>query len=560
MPLGRQFRNTYWHDADGVMHVAEESAGLPGEPAGSRPEMYTITPPEKTEHHLQGMLFDPYTATGHRNDPLIPHEARMQAIKESLGLTDVERYRARLGSMIKGQRVENLVRDENGDPVMTPGTGVYKRSITSKRGPKAAQEDMDLIARTLDESDMPTHVIKSADSQAVLDPRSGRAYAEDHTGRFRLTTDTRKIEHVTPEQTVTRPTITRGEPLRNANFHSQINKVDWDSYEGMHENLVEGGDTGGYRQPKEKADVHFWHPETGEEVHPSPDVSDVENGGHIAERNLHANIWPGSGKTTDKVIATPFKVYNGIGRSGNEQFRTFHTRHAAVQGEPETVTIPAQVSYTTQKTTSQSTITHELGHVRDPQTADPFSHRIGLHHKADPLEEGLADGHADRYTRHAGDYEEALHPDAPGRTEEILGRRSGYGVDYHHWKGDSVGRALYVAARTHAAMSDSGVMEVPSRRSLARQFGIQTPERSRTSYGDNTSDREVVKMADTAVLGHMYHEHEHVRAALHNAGMGKVGEQAHAVYLQHLKKSQPQPEEQWTQAALPMTVQKARTP
>lgn len=545
MPLGRQFRNTYWHDAEGA-HASEVIDAMPGEPLiHSLPEHRNAGLPP-----LQGMLFSPYAATGLRQDPLVPAGRRGQTIKDALDLNDVEKYRTRLGQMIPSQTKRTRRLDENGQPLQTERRS-QEYETTSKRGPKAAKEDMDLIAQTLDDTDMPTHVIAGTRAKAALDPNSGRAYAEDYLGRIRLTTDKKVVSHTVPEHTETRPSsVTPGAPLRNANFHSQVQKMEWDSEEGAHSDLVRGGKgnwRGGGVSRHPGADVHFWTP-GGEEVHPNDD-SHAEGQEHIVEADVHANIWPGSGKTTDKVVATPFTVYNGMSR-GQEKFRTFHTRHEAVLGEPETVTVPASTTYEKVRTTSASTLTHELGHVRDPMLSDPFGHRKAMSHKADPLEEGLADGHADRYSRHAGKFEETLHPDYPGRSDEIKGARSGYGVDYHHWKGDKVGKALYVAARAHSAMSDDAVASVPSRRSMAQKFSIPTPEQTRTYEADHTTAKAVTQQADQMVLGHLYGEHEHVRAALHNLGMGNVGEEAHAAYQSSLEALQPKKSQQFEQLNL----------
>ena len=238
---------------------------------------------------------------------------------------------------------------------------------------------------------------------------------------------------------------------------------------------------------------------------------------------------------------------------GNEKFRTFHTRHQAVPtGEMEETTTPRKMVTTTERSTSSPTIVHEIGHTLD-QTGDPFSHRKSLGHKADPIEEGIADGTADRFVRHAGEYEETLHPSYPGRAEEIAGKPTsarngtGYGIDYHHWKGDKIGKALYAAGRAHAAMADENSANVPTRDSISRQFGIDRP----TWSGPNSENqRAATTAADTMLLGRMYHEHEHVRSALDQLGMSKVGEAAHAVYQSAVAKQQPKPAEEWHQQNL----------
>lgn len=201
---------------------------------------------------------------------------------------------------------------------------------------------------------------------------------------------------------------------------------------------------------------------------------------------------------------------------------------------------PGAVTYEKIRKASPATIAHELGHVRDPSPSDEYSHRKSLGHKADPVEEGIADGHADRFVRHAGEYQETLHPSAPMRMREI--KETGYTPAYRHWQKDNIGRALYVAARTHAAMGDEALMGIPSRESIAARVGAPLPmdafrDAVMTSTARNldraghAGRRAAIKHVDTLLLGQMYDEHPHVRYALGQAGLGDAGEKAHAAYL-----------------------------
>ena len=204
MPLGRQFRDTYWHDAEGS-HASETIDATPSTPIiHSLPDHRSESAPP-----LQGMLFSPYAATGLKQDPLVRPGKREETIKDSLDLNSVDKYRRRLASMIPSQRVETRKLDENGQPVMAERRS-EEWTVTAKRGAKGAQQDMDLIAKTLDNTDMPTHVIERTVAQPVLDPNEGRAYAEDHSGRVRLTTHLKPTTGWTGGEEVTRPKVTRG--------------------------------------------------------------------------------------------------------------------------------------------------------------------------------------------------------------------------------------------------------------------------------------------------------------------------------------------------------------
>lgn len=524
MPLGRQFRNTFWNDDEGNVKAAEESRGLPGEPAGSRPEIYDLKPGDKTEHHLQGMMFSPYVGTGLRQDPMINSEKRRQTIKDSLGLFDTDDYRRRVASMIPGQAKRVYDRESK------------RTTLQPSMGRKKAEEGIGLITDALDRTDMPTHLIEKTVAGTVLDPRAGRAYAEDYSGRVRLTTNFKTKWETTGGETVTRPVVKPGAPIINKSFHNAMSRIDWGSEEGAHADMAGSG-------------AHFVHAQTGEPLHLDSELRDSQH--DFRDPEVRANVWPGAGKDTDKVLTHTFKVYNGMGDRG-ERERTFHTRHEAVHtGETETVTTPSKTTVTKTPTTSSTTLVHELGHVRDPNTADPFSHRLALRHKADPVEEGIADAHADRFVRHAGQYEETLHPSAPGRMQEIQ-HGGGYGVDYHHWKSNAVAKALYVATRTHAAMDDSGASDIPSRKDIGKQFSVAAPG----AYDFDTSEtKSKVQSVDRLLLGQMYDAHPHVRQALHDAGLSKVAAAAHAHYTEQMKALQPQ-RPQHEQMELPMEIPK----
>ena len=98
MALGPQFKNTYWTDEQGSTQYSLSSTAVPF--AVGR---YNFYPKEvgprarKTFIPTQGMLFSPETGTGAKNDPLVPHERRIQAIKKSLGMNDPDKYAKRAG-------------------------------------------------------------------------------------------------------------------------------------------------------------------------------------------------------------------------------------------------------------------------------------------------------------------------------------------------------------------------------------------------------------------------------------------------------------------------------
>lgn len=93
MALGPQFKNTHWTDEQG--NTQSYVLNTPGDP-------FTVTRMSgNASIPTQGMLFSPETGTGAKNDPLVPHERRIQAIKKGLSMDDPDKYAKRAGGSYK---------------------------------------------------------------------------------------------------------------------------------------------------------------------------------------------------------------------------------------------------------------------------------------------------------------------------------------------------------------------------------------------------------------------------------------------------------------------------
>lgn len=114
MPLGEQFRNTYWEDKEGNTRYALDKGGL-------RPE-YTSSSSE-VEKPTQGMLFDPYTGTGRKEDPSTPIGTRQAVASRSLNSTDKRLTEHLVNSSVPISTIRNNISLDKTESV--PSSGKY---------------------------------------------------------------------------------------------------------------------------------------------------------------------------------------------------------------------------------------------------------------------------------------------------------------------------------------------------------------------------------------------------------------------------------------------------
>jgi hypothetical protein len=102
MPLGKQFRNTFYTDEHGNdVFYTDESTKLPESEDGEKlwyPSKPKVTDAPDEGVSYQGMLFSPHWGTGSRQDPSITDEERHAAIKKALNMDDPEKFRRIDGS------------------------------------------------------------------------------------------------------------------------------------------------------------------------------------------------------------------------------------------------------------------------------------------------------------------------------------------------------------------------------------------------------------------------------------------------------------------------------
>jgi hypothetical protein len=484
MPLGRQFSNTF-HEGEGgktSFYTNPESdptsiKSNPEKPVSmlsSKHSRPNITEEPRPGVSYQGMFFEPHTATGSRQDPLIPKAARVDAFKTALNLHDVEKYQSRAGAELGRS---------------------YRPNAT------AAQKSMDLIATTAAEhTNIPTHLAKDINTNAVLYPGEkasrGGHYSPE---RGNIVVHEKKRYETIREPDIEIPKGEKGAPIPNKNFKSVVDR-DW-STESIWQNDM------GYKGTITDA--------SGKEVPYHEDETHLQ---HLPEGHS-MNVYPGKGKQTAKYISTPFQVESGWKQSyygGSETYTTFHTRHERIPTEGTEVIRGAKKKKILPSTINADTLVHEIGHAIDPHIRSPFEN---MSSGADAVQEATADGYRDRFGS-TEVYEHKLAP-SPERAEDM--KSSGYTVSSKKW-GNNTDRALYAAVRQHVSMGDKNIHDITSRQEVFEKAGGKT----RATSMHTTVDQKA--RSNNYLLGHLYNTHSHVREILGHLGMQEVGEKAASNY------------------------------
>lgn len=539
MALGPQFENTYWHDDKG-----ETQASILNPTGATNTDRFKIKRFEgiaarahANSTNAQGMLFSPETGTGMRNDPLVPHETRIAAIQKGLGMDDPVKYADRAGKVKKVSGGRTTV------------------------GPRQAQTAINAYTTAVDNSTMPTHIIEKHMAQkpvlAIANEDMSRGHITEG-GIIRLPLQqTHRFEKV-PERTVTKVSggVITG-PINNPKLGVHADKIDWDSHEGARADVLEHAvitgpkgtqfmSTDSYDIPKIINNPEYKQPWEKDHNPEIPRVIDNPAAGRkfnfkvapqaqkmINEHPEHnrfdfrdlpegysMNVFPGKGNIKDPNVKTEdFQVWNGTHPTNySDRHVTFHTRNTLSDPVKEQVTVPAHdVLKRGAPKVSESTTVHELGHHFDKNLGDSWNQRYTIR-RADPVEEGVADGVADAYSRHKDFSARMFTEGETGPTH----KHHGYTTEFSGFSNRS-DKALYSAMRAHAsATPDPEVFnQTPSRADLVDQRG---PKRA------DPRDREHRKVANQLLLGHLYDSHEHVRKTLAGLGYEKEGRAARQMY------------------------------
>ena len=572
MALGKQFENTYWEDPEtGETHTWTREK----DPVGELRHTPTHRKGEAADEFLdsnvsgishQGLLLHPATATGTKDDPLVPLERREASARRAAGLNDLD---------------------------------AYKKKVKSKTGVKIsdhmARSDADLITNSIVNSEMPIREMDTVNTQIYLNPRHQGGHAEVYSSTIMVGKRKEWKEFVEPEHTikVTSPSDT---PIHNPKFWDW-----WDKhieYESADETFTE--------DQKNREGVKWGNPATGETItseeafnrtqvedpqstvmgprHPqirkresdgsiSPyaaeeydfekhgplsqiDPEQVEHrGGWIGmttdirplrEAGFVPNLFPGKGKASARAhVGETFTIDKDYPSGYNDEPTQARVHTRFVPGDVREEVVPEKRTMKKVPFIEQGTVVHEIGHQQDTTMDDPFSHRYRYkkdrsrhggesmtYSTADPMEEGFADGYTDRYGSSTGSrssrgmgnmYEDVLHnPSDPANA-----MRRGYGVDDSRWKNDTH-RALYVASRIAARTGRDGREQYPSRNQVMQDLGHRS--RGQIDAG-SLGGRDFAEHANRMALGHMLTRTPSLMNHLETQGLGKVGREARNAFI-----------------------------
>jgi hypothetical protein len=577
MALGKQFEDTYWEDPSTGETKSwtreKDTAGVPHR----GPTTKTNAPDDELSGH-QGILFHPATATGTKDDPLVPLERRETAASLALGITDIDAYKSRV------QRGANVKISDN-----------------------MARTDAELLRNSLVNSMTPTREIENTKVSAYLNPRRDRGggFAETYSDKIMIGKQKTGKWETIPERTVkvTKPSDT---PIYNPKF--------WDwmrSNTNMHDSEIQSeqilnytmGDDAPHNAYK-GVNVHWQNPETGETVrgedaiekatsrtygpllkvkpensswwrddydpeeHGPYDPNDPKfeissgketvNAENLERAGFVPNIFPGEGKPSKKVhVDKRFEIEKRYNIEREREINAkMHTRF--VPGEVSEKVVPEEQKWTKTPHISQGTLVHEIGHKQDEYIDDRYSHRnrftknYSRYGFADPLEEGFADGRRDRYATAPqggmGDmYEDVLHdPNDPTRS-----MKRGYGVDHAQWK-NKTHKALYAASRVAARTGDNGRDQYPSREKLSKSLGMPLNTGNDSRYGvRDHENHEHAEDVNKMALGHMVTTTPSLMKHLREQGLYDVGKQARSAYIDARRNRSREQNGGWTQPQLP---------
>ena len=169
MPLGDQFKNTYWFDDQGAQHAAIEERQSPRFISGADVDSH--------EGPLQGLLFNPYTGTGLKQDPQVSPETRRAAVNKALGFdVPMFEYQKRVGRQLPlNKRKVVQDRDAEGNSRINPRNngpiGVYIPTTSEK----ALKSHQDLVAESLHESAYPLSELEQTEAKTIVNLGKSKA-------------------------------------------------------------------------------------------------------------------------------------------------------------------------------------------------------------------------------------------------------------------------------------------------------------------------------------------------------------------------------------------------
>ena len=513
MPLGPQFSNTYWEDPK--LKTTMSSAELPiakNELPTKEQRTPQISSGVDIPNNAQGMLFNPYSYTGLKNDPTVPAGHRMSVINKSLHLKNLDE----INDMKNKQIQRNKDRDEHNTREAQSGLPIarrnYRRPVPVYGNTDIMAQKNEAIGKAANNLDIPTSTYKENISTYAL-PTDWNLGESDSSGGT-ITTGVRPVTNTENVKEVQEYPAS-DKPIPNTKFWAQYEKQ-YDHPGDVHSIAWEKG-------------VHWTNAEghviSSSELkeHPAYQSSESDAMEWLKNNNYHPNVYPTKGKSTPKYSVGK-KVSIETGYSDRENhfgytYSPWHTRY-----EPDITKEPKSVNITKEAKggyeANEYTLAHELGHTQEPW-GDSSERNLTRNKKSrngfvttDPVSEGYADALADRAHRYSGQFEKHL-TNTKLRADDI--KTTGYSSKYHMWNAHE--RALYSAVRFHVAAHPERIKDMQNRKHM---------EDSMFNWRNVAAGEP--QPTTKLMLGHMYEHMPHVRPVLHELGFGKTSEEAHELY------------------------------
>ena len=168
MALGKQFNQTYWENPDSGDITAYSPKGYDSTSNHPRRNNHNAqiaswkNPDDKDLEGYQGLLFDPYSGTGVREDPLVSKEDRRATINKVLRLGDVGGN----DPVRSGRDSQTYLNLQNQDFKNYKNTGLFRKvlNVVNKNlnsiGTRKPAEERKLISDSLMYSNMPMQEIQ----------------------------------------------------------------------------------------------------------------------------------------------------------------------------------------------------------------------------------------------------------------------------------------------------------------------------------------------------------------------------------------------------------------
>jgi hypothetical protein len=112
-------------------------------------------------------------------------------------------------------------------------------------------------------------------------------------------------------------------------------------------------------------------------------------------------------------------------------------------------------------------------------------------------------------------------------------RTEGYSTRHSVVGRNDFNKALYASVRQHVSVGDTHVKDIASRSALFEEATGKQSESQKQAYS-RFQPAENRTLANTLLLGHLYHHHEHVRGILDHLGLTDEGKKAASVYRRNI--------------------------